>query len=64
MSGYLYFPNNSKDKRRPYIGLPDKLQKPFLINGSSFQRISIMAVSETNCREQVESFLVINLLPN
>ena len=53
MSGYLYFPNNSKDKRKPYIGLPDKLQKPFLINGSSFQRISIMSVSETNCREQV-----------
>ena len=40
MNGYLYFPNNLKDKRhkRPYIGLYDRLQNLFPINGNSFQR--------------------------
>ena len=33
MTGYLYFPNNLKD-----IGLDDKLQNLFPINGNSFQR--------------------------
>ena len=30
MRGYLYFPNNSKDKM-PYIGLYDNLQNRFQI---------------------------------
>ena len=38
MSGYLYFPNNLKDIKRPYIGWYDKLQNLFPINSNSFQR--------------------------
>ena len=37
MSDYLYFPNNLRDKR-PYIGLYDKLQNLFPVNGNNFQR--------------------------
>ena len=37
MSSYLYFPNNLRYKR-PHIGLHDKLQNLFPINGNSFQR--------------------------
>ena len=37
MSGYLYFPNNLKDKKT-YKGCYDKLQNVFLINSNSFQR--------------------------
>ena len=37
MSGYCYFPNNLKHKIL-YIGLYDKLQNLFPINGESFQR--------------------------
>ena len=53
MNSYLYFPNNLKDKRhkRPYIGLYDRLQNLFPINGNSFQRkptlTSIRFVFET-----------------
>ena len=35
MSAYLYFFNNLY---RPYIGLYDKLQNLFPVNGSSFKR--------------------------
>ena len=35
MSAYLYFSNNLY---RPYIGLYDKLQNLFPVNGSSFKR--------------------------
>ena len=38
MSDYLYFPNNLKDIKKPYIDLYDKLQNLFPINGNSFQR--------------------------
>ena len=38
VSGYLYLPNNLKDIKRPYIGLYDKFQNLFPINGNSFQR--------------------------
>ena len=38
MSGYLYFHNNLKDIRRPYIDLHDKFENPFPINSNSFQR--------------------------
>ena len=37
MSGYCYFSNNLKHKIL-YIGLYDKLQNLFPINGESFQR--------------------------
>ena len=35
---YLYFSNNLKDIKTPYIGLYDKFQNLFLISGNSFQR--------------------------
>ena len=41
MSSYLYFPNELKDIRDhiyAYIGIYDKLQNLFPINGKSFQR--------------------------
>ena len=38
MSGYLYFLNNVKNIRRPYVDLHDKLENPFPINSNSFQR--------------------------
>ena len=38
MSGYLYFPNNLKRHRGPYIGLYDKLQNLLPNNDHSFQR--------------------------
>ena len=37
MSGYLYFSNNLKDRKKPYIGWYDKLENLFPINGNSFQ---------------------------
>ena len=37
MSCYLYFTNNLKRHKRPYIGLYDNLQKLSPINGNSFK---------------------------
>ena len=38
ISRYLYFPNNLKRHKKPYIGLYDKLKNLFPDTGNSFQR--------------------------
>ena len=38
MSDQLHFPNNLKDIKSPYIGLYDKFQNLYPINGDNFQR--------------------------